>query len=118
MEWFNTTQQIITLLTGLCGFLTAVGGVIAAVKVFFNNQKIKKFNDVLALIKAIADEAMKSAEKTSKLGLDKKEMVIQIVTETCDSQGIDVKPFLPQIVAYIDQSISFVNDMIDANQNK
>jgi phage-related minor tail protein len=46
-----------------------------------------------------------------KSGEDKKQMVIDAVKASCKTAGINVDTFIDQLVDYIDQTISFVNDM-------
>ena len=43
--------------------------------------------------------------------MDKKKMVINSVKAGCQSAGLDISNFLDQLDAYIDQTISFVNQM-------
>lgn len=59
----------------------------------------------------MADAAIKEAEKSGKSGADKKEMVIESVKAGCKAAGVDLDAFLDQLSAYIDQTITFVNDM-------
>ena len=59
----------------------------------------------------MADAAIKEAEKSGKSGADKKEMVIESVKAGCKAAGVDLAAFLDQLSAYIDQTITFVNDM-------
>jgi phage-related minor tail protein len=60
---------------------------------------------------SMADAAMKEAEASMKSGEDKKQMVIDAVKASCKTAGINVDTFIDQLVDYIDQTISFVNDM-------
>ena len=62
---------------------------------------------------SMADAAMKEAEASSLKGADKKEMVINAVKAGCKDAGLDLDAFLDQLSTYIDQTISFVNDMRD-----
>ena len=52
---------------------------------------------------------MSKAEESGKKGKAKKEMVIDAVKAACQEAGIDADPFIDQLVAFIDQSISFAN---------
>ena len=52
---------------------------------------------------------MSSAEESSKQGAEKKEMVINMVKDGCKAAGINADPFIDQLMAFIDQSISFAN---------
>ena len=59
----------------------------------------------------IADAAMKEAERSCKTGENKKKMVIASVKASCKAAGLDLDLFIDQLSDYIDQTISFVNDM-------
>ena len=73
--------------------------------------KIAKNKD-FAKIKEIADTAMKEAEKSDKHGLQKQEMVVNIVKEECKLLDIDFDDqALLDLIAYIEQSINWFNDM-------
>ena len=63
------------------------------------------------MIMEMADAAMKEAEKSCKTGADKKKMVIDSVKASCKAAGLDLDLFIDQLSDYIDQTISFVNDM-------
>jgi hypothetical protein len=63
------------------------------------------------MIMNMADAAMKEAEASMKSGEDKKKMVIDAVKAGCKSAGVDIEIFIDQLSDYIDQTISFVNDM-------
>lgn len=111
VEWFDTAQGIIALITALVGLLgTAVGAFFAA-RNFIKSLKGKSAKEIWALIMEVADEAMKSAEASGKAGADKKQMVIDAVNAAALAAGIDVSPFTEQLGAYIDQTIAFVNDL-------
>ena len=53
--------------------------------------------------------AMSKAEESGKKGIDKKNMVIESVKEGCKAAGINLDAFIDQLVAFIDQSITFAN---------
>ena len=63
------------------------------------------------MVMEMTDAAMKEAEKSCKTGADKKKMVIASVKASCKAAGLDVDLFIDQLSDYIDQTISFVNDM-------
>ena len=71
----------------------------------------KNANEIWSMMMSMADAAMKEAEKSQKTGADKKKMVIESVKAGCKSAGLDISNFLDQLDAYIDQTISFVNQM-------
>ena len=107
----NTVQEIIALVTGLCGLISAGIGAYFAIKNWIAVTKNKNAQEIWAMIMEIADTAMKEAEKSCKTGADKKTMVINAVKASCKAAGLDVDLFIDQLSDYIDQTISFVNDM-------
>ena len=107
----NTVQEIIALVTGLCGLVSAGIGAYFAIKNWIAVTKNKNAQEIWAMIMEIADTAMKEAEKSCKTGADKKAMVIDSVKASCKAAGLDLDLFIDQLSDYIDQTISFVNDM-------
>ena len=107
----NTVQEIIALVTGLCGLISAGIGAYFAIKNWIAVTKNKNAQEIWAMIMEIADTAMKEAEKSCKTGADKKTMVIDTVKASCKAAGLDLDSFIDQLSNYIDQTISFVNDM-------
>ena len=107
----NTVQEIIALVTGLCGLVSAGIGAYFAIKNWVKVTKNKNAQEIWAMIMEIADTAMKEAEKSCKTGADKKTMVIDTVKASCKAAGLDLDSFIDQLSDYIDQTISFVNDM-------
>ena len=107
----NTVQEIIALVTGLCGLVSAGIGAYFAIKNWIKVTKNKNAQEIWAMIMEIADTAMKEAEKSCKTGADKKTMVIDTVKASCKAAGLDLDSFIDQLSDYIDQTISFVNDM-------
>ena len=107
----NTVQELIALVTGLCGLISAGIGAYFAVKNWIAATKNKNAQEIWAMIMEIADAAMKEAEKSCKTGADKKTMVIESVKASCKAAGLDLDLFIDQLSDYIDQTISFVNDM-------
>ena len=107
----NTVQEIIALVTGLCGLVSAGIGAYFAIKNWIAVTKNKNAQEIWAMIMEIADAAMKEAEKSCKTGADKKTMVIESVKASCKAAGLDLDSFIDQLSDYIDQTISFVNDM-------
>ena len=110
-EWINTANGIITLITGLIGLIGTGIGAYFAIKNWIAVTKNKNAQEIWAMIMEIADTAMKEAEKSCKTGADKKTMVIESVKASCKAAGLDVDLFIDQLSDYIDQTISFVNDM-------
>ena len=107
----NTVQEIIVLVTGLCGLVSAGIGAYFAIKNWIKVTKNKNAQEVWAMIMEMADAAMKEAERSCKTGADKKKMVIASVKASCKAAGLDLDLFIDQLSDYIDQTISFVNDM-------
>lgn len=107
----NTLQEIITLVTGLCGLISAGIGAYFAIKNWIKVTKNKNAQEIWVMIMEMADAAMKEAERSHKTGADKKTMVIESVKASCKAAGLDVDLFIDQLSDYIDQTISFVNDM-------
>ena len=107
----NTIQEIIALATGLCGLISAGIGAYFAIKNWIKVTKNKNAQEIWAMVMEMTDAAMKEAEKSCKTGADKKKMVIDSVKAGCKSAGLDISNFLDQLDAYIDQTISFVNQM-------
>ena len=105
----NTVQEIIALVTGLCGLISAGIGAYFAIKNWIAVTKNKNAQEIWAMIMEIADTAMKEAEKSCKTGADKKTMVIESVKASCKAAGINLDLFIDQLSNYIDQTISFVN---------
>ena len=52
---------------------------------------------------------MSKAEETGKTGADKKTIVIESVKEGCKAAGVNLDEFIDQLMAFIDQSITFAN---------
>lgn len=107
----NTVQEIIALVTGLCGLVSAGIGAYFAVKNWIKVTKNKNAQEIWAMIMEMTDAAMKEAERSCKTGADKKKMVIASVKASCKAAGLDLDLFIDQLSDYIDQTISFVNDM-------
>ena len=107
----NTVQELIALITGLCGLVSAGIGAYFAIKNWIAATKSKNAQEIWTMIMEVADAAMKEAEKSCKTGADKKAMVIESVKASCKAAGLDLDLFIDQLSDYIDQTISFVNDM-------
>lgn len=111
MQWFETAQGIIALITSLVGLIGTGIGAFFAIKGWIKALKEKSSKEIWSMILSMADAAIKEAEKTGKSGADKKAMVIESVKAGCKAAGVNLDGFLDQLSAYIDQTITFVNDM-------
>ena len=110
-DLINTANGIITLITGLVGLIGTGIGAYFAIKNWIKLVKEKNASEIWTIIMSMADAAMKEAEASQKSGEDKKQMVLDSVNAACKSAGLDMSLFLDQLNTYIDQTISFVNQM-------
>ena len=113
MEWIGTAQGLVTLITALVGLIGTVVGAFMTIKTLIKSMKQKSFQENWAFISSIADTAMQQVEKSAKSGAEKKEIVIETVKTSCKAAGIEADLFIDQLMAYIDQTITFVNGMKD-----
>lgn len=111
VNWLTTAQGVLSLITGLVGLLGTGVGAFFAIKNFIAATKTKSANEIWTIIMSMADASMKEAEASQKSGEDKKQMVLDSVNAACKSAGLDMSLFLDQLNTYIDQTISFVNQM-------
>lgn len=111
----DTVQEIIALVTGLCGLISAGIGAYFAIKNWIAVTKNKNAQEIWAMIMEMADAAMKEAEASMKAGEEKKQMVIDSVKAGCRAAGVNLDAFIDQLSNYIDETISFVNGMKKAN---
>ena len=110
-DGLKIAQGILALITGLIGLISAAVGAYFAVKNFIKATKSKNANEIWSMMMSMTDAAMKEAEASQKSGEDKKQMVLDSVNAACKSAGLDMSLFLDQLNTYIDQTISFVNQM-------
>ena len=111
MDWITNTTQLITLITGLVGLITAGITAFISVKKVIKANKGKSLKEIWALIMKLADAAMIEAEKSALNGAAKKDKVIAMVNAAAREAGIDISAFTEQLSEYIDQTINFVNTM-------
>ena len=111
MEWLETANGIVTLISALIALIGTGTGVYFAIKNFIKLMKSNTKEQNWKLIMKIADVAMKTAETSGNKGADKKQMVIESVKASCKAAGIDADEFIDQLIDYIDQTIAFVNSM-------
>lgn len=104
MNWIETAQGIITLITGALVLAGTITGLVIKLVAAF--KKIKQNKDWTKILE-LADAAMLEAEKSQKDGADKKTMVINMVTASCKNLGIDCD--LTDLSKYIDNCVDFVN---------
>lgn len=115
MDWLTTAQEVLALLTGLVGLISAGVSVFFAIKNFISAMKTKSSAELWGVLMSVADAAMTEVETSNKPGAEKKQLVIDIVKASCTAAGLDVTAFLDQLDAYIDNCISFANNI---NRNK
>ena len=118
MDWINTVNGLIALITGLCGLIGTGIGAFFSIKNLIKAMKEKSSKENWAFIMQIADSAMKEAERSQKEGKDKKQIAISVVKEACKTAGIDISDFIDQLSVYIDQAIAFANDIRDAKKEE
>ena len=111
MGFLDAINEIIILLISLLGLVGTGVGVFFAVK-----QKIKRLQEqtdleIWQLIMEMADVAMTEVEHSTKSGLEKKTAVLNSITAAANAAGIDMSLFAKRLDTYIDQTISFVNNM-------
>lgn len=111
MDFINTVNGLIALITGLVGLIGTGVGAYFAIKNFITATKEKSSTEIWNMIQTAADAAITQAEKSGLKGEDKKTMVINSVKASCKASGVDIDTFLDQLSAYIDDCISFVNNM-------
>jgi len=111
MDWITPAQQLVALITALIGLIGTGVGVFFAIKNWIKATKEKSTKEIWAMIMEMADSAIKEAEKSGASGADKKTMVINSVKASCKAAGLDIDLFIDQLSDYIDQTVSFVNDM-------
>ena len=111
VNWLTTAQGVLSLITGLVGLLGTGVGAFFAIKNFIAATKTKNASEIWTIIMSMADAAMKEAEASQRSGEDKKQMVLDSVNAACKTAGLDMSLFLDQLNTYIDQTISFVNQM-------
>lgn len=110
-EFITTANGLIALITALVSLIATGISVFVAIRQLLKNLKNKTFADNWAFIQNVAKAAMEKAEETGAAGADKKKMVITAVEAGCKEAGIDVEPFIEQLDAFINNSITFVNSL-------
>jgi len=116
--FLQTAEGVISLISSLVLLISTGIGAFFAIKGWVKAFKEKDAKEKWALLMEIADAAMKEAEKSGASGADKKQMVIDACKAGCKSAGINLDDFIDQLVDYIDQTISFVNDMKQKTKKK
>ena len=111
MDWITNTTQLVALITGLVGLISAGVTAFISVKKVIKANKGKSLKELWALVMKLADAAMIEAEKTALNGAAKKDKVIAMVNAAAKEAGIDISAFTEQLSEYIDQTIKFVNTM-------
>ena len=107
----ETITEIVSLITGLIGLISAGITAYFAVKTFIQNLKDKKSAEIWNLIMTIADAAMKEAEASQLDGEGKKQLVTDAVKAGLAAAGLDIADFIDQLSKYIDDTIKFANEL-------
>lgn len=121
MEWLETTQGIITLISSavvLLGALITTGTVLwNKVKEMAQLIKEKKYAEVILQLKNTADATIRSVENSKLSGSDKKTTVLEAVQTAANSLGVEFTDELEnQISDFIDQSVAEYNEFKDATK--
>ncbi len=111
-------EQIISLITGLAGLVSAGIAAYFAIKTFIQSFKDKKATEIWGLIMNMADAAMKEAEASQLNGDGKKQLVIDTVKAGLKTAGLDIADFIDQLGSYIDDTIAFANGLQKAKETK
>ena len=111
-------MDIISLLTGLVGLISAGITAYFAVKTFIKSLKDKKSTEIWNLIMVVADAAMKEAEASQLDGEGKKQLVMDTVKAGLEAAGLDITDFIDQLSKYIDDTIKFTKEMQKAKELK
>lgn len=116
MEVIEIIQELLLLITGLAGLISAGIAAYFAVVNFVKNLKGKNSLEIWTLIMSIADAAMKEAEASQLDGEGKKQLVIDAVKAGLDAANLDISDFLDQLSKYIDDTIEFTKGMQKAKE--
>ncbi len=111
-------SEVISLITGLVGLISAGVAAYFAVVNFIKNLKSKKTTEIWNLIMTITDAAMTEAEKSQLNGEGKKQFVITTVNAGLKAAGLDIADFIGQLSEYIDDTIAFANGLQKAKESK
>lgn len=105
----DTIQQLITIITAALGLIGTGVSLFFLIKSLIKSRKEKTAQENWNFIMQVAKAGMTKAEESGKKGKEKKDIAIDFVKASCQEAGIDVGPFLDQLFAFIDNSISFAN---------
>lgn len=118
MEVIEIIQELLLLITGLAGLISAGIAAYFAIVNFVKNLKGKNSLEIWTLIMSIADAAMKEAEASQLDGEGKKQLVIDTVKAGLEAANLDISDFLDQLSKYIDDTIAFTKGMQKAKELK
>lgn len=116
MDWLNTVNGLIVLLTGLVSLIGTGIGAFFAIRNWMKLMKQKSAKEMWDTIMTVADAAMEQIEHQEIYGKDARQAAIQLVNTSCTAMGLDISEFIDQLVAYIDDCIDFHNRMNAANK--
>jgi hypothetical protein len=114
MDFLNTANEVIVLITGLLGLVSSMVSVFFLIRSFLKNMKNNTLSENWKLIMKIADAAMIEAEASMKSGEEKKQIVMDSVKEGCKAAGINIDAFIDQLDAYIEECIKFAKGLNNA----
>lgn len=117
-SWIENANGLIALITAFCGLVATAISLFALIKKILKEKKNQEASATMEQIKAMALAAMAKAEESGKAGKEKKQIVIDSVTEALKSQGVNITPFLSQLDAFINQSIEFANQIKPKSDRK
>lgn len=101
--------ELIGIISAAIGSLISL--LVTLKKLFPALKEIAKNKD-FAKIKQIADVAMQTAEHSEKHGVEKEEMVLNIVKNECNLLGIELnEKSLADLILYIKDSVKWFNGM-------
>lgn len=109
--------EIISLITGLLGLISAGVATYFAIVNFIKSLKGKQTNEIWSMVMTMADAAMREAEASQLSNEGKKQLVIDTVKAGLTAAGLDISDFIDQLSSYIDDTITFVNGMRKAKEN-
>lgn len=111
-------MQVIALLTGLVGLIEAAIMTWQAIKNRIAQEKAKTAAEQWNTIQTFADAVIKETEHSGVTGSQSKlDYAVEKVTNGCKAIGLNIAPFTEQLIAYINDTVKFVNEF-NKKENK